>query len=145
MSETIKAISINQPFASLILNPPHLKRVENRTWRTDYRGDLLIHAARGRDWLKGWDDALPDPMPFGAIIGVVRLVGCVHIQTVREGRAPGSVSWVLDHEYASGPYCWVLENARQFAEPVPYRGLLKVFDVPRAAVEQQLQHVGASL
>ena len=37
-----RALSIRQPWAWLILNG--YKDLENRTWRTDYRGPLLIHA-----------------------------------------------------------------------------------------------------
>lgn len=134
----MKALSINQPFASLILNPPHVKRVENRTWHTNYRGPLLIHAGKSRTWLKSWTAALPEPMPMGAIVGVVGLVECVHIGAVQEGLAPESLRWILNHEWASGPWCWVLENCRAFADPVPYLGCIGLFDVERSVVEAQL-------
>ncbi len=38
----MKAISIRQPWAWLILNG--LKDIENRAWYTDYRGTVFIHA-----------------------------------------------------------------------------------------------------
>ena len=38
----MKALSVRQPWAELIV--AGLKDVENRTWRTDYRGPVLIHA-----------------------------------------------------------------------------------------------------
>ena len=38
----MKAISIQQPFAALIANEQ--KKLETRTWKTDYRGPLLICA-----------------------------------------------------------------------------------------------------
>jgi hypothetical protein len=40
----MKALSIRQPWAWLIVTG--YKDVENRSWRTNYRGPLLIHAAR---------------------------------------------------------------------------------------------------
>lgn len=40
------ALTIKQPWASAIM--AGLKRVENRTWRTDYRGPLAIHAGLSR-------------------------------------------------------------------------------------------------
>ena len=40
----MKAISIHQPWASLIAFGE--KRFETRSWKTDYRGPLLIHASR---------------------------------------------------------------------------------------------------
>lgn len=39
----MKTLSIRQPFASLICRG--IKTIENRTWKTDYRGKLLIHAS----------------------------------------------------------------------------------------------------
>lgn len=141
---TIKAISINQPFASLILNPPHEKRVENRTWKTDYTGDVLIHAGKSDRWLKTWREPLPDPMPMGAIVGVIRLVGCVHIEAIQSVALPDVIAWLSNHKHASGPWCWVLDDFRRFQEPVPYLGCLGLFDVQRSVVERQLQHSGAT-
>ena len=37
-----KALSIQQPWAWLIVNDH--KDIENRDWRTHYRGPVLIHA-----------------------------------------------------------------------------------------------------
>ena len=39
----MKTLSVRQPYASLICYG--IKTVENRTWKTDYRGRLLIHAS----------------------------------------------------------------------------------------------------
>jgi len=39
----VKTLSVKQPFASLICHG--IKTVENRTWKTDYRGKILIHAS----------------------------------------------------------------------------------------------------
>lgn len=41
------ALTVKQPWASAIM--AGLKRVENRTWRTDYRGPLAIHAGSSID------------------------------------------------------------------------------------------------
>ena len=43
----MKAITIKQPFASLIA--AGLKEYEFRTWKTKYRGEILIHAGKGVD------------------------------------------------------------------------------------------------
>jgi hypothetical protein len=41
--DSVKALTIRQPWAYAILRLG--KDVENRSWRTHYRGPLLIHAA----------------------------------------------------------------------------------------------------
>ena len=39
----MKALTVQQPFASLICQG--IKDVENRSWRTNFRGTIYIHAA----------------------------------------------------------------------------------------------------
>lgn len=52
---TIKAISIREPWASLILTGK--KTIETRTWKTSYRGPLLLCAAKKPNYTEvvpGW-------------------------------------------------------------------------------------------
>ena len=39
----MKVISIKEPFATLIMNGD--KKIETRSWKTNYRGELFIHAS----------------------------------------------------------------------------------------------------
>ena len=41
----MKALSIRQPWAWLIVNGH--KDIENRQWRTHFRGKIYVHAAKG--------------------------------------------------------------------------------------------------
>ncbi len=43
----MKVITIKQPWATLIAEG--YKEYEFRTWKTKYRGDILIHAGKGID------------------------------------------------------------------------------------------------
>jgi len=45
---TIKALSLYQPWAWLVVNG--YKKIENRKWHTRYRGSVLIHASKRFDW-----------------------------------------------------------------------------------------------
>ncbi len=45
----IKALTISQPYASLIASGE--KWIENRTWPTAHRGKLAIHAGVGTQYL----------------------------------------------------------------------------------------------
>lgn len=117
-------LSIRQPWAWLIVNGH--KPVENRDWKSSYRGPLLIHAGKARV-RKHHEEALqgllyagihvPVP-PFeelerGGIVGMVRMVDCVE-----------------HHEspYFTGPYAFVLDQAQRLRfHPCP--GQLKFFDV----------------
>lgn len=121
----MKALSVRQPWAWLICNAG--KTIENRSWSTNYRGPILIHAAQGMRTAE-FDDAcawlrwkrLPVPTladmasaARGAIVAEASIVGVVKAST-----SP----WFV------GPYGWVLANVR----PVPavhVRGALGLFDV----------------
>lgn len=39
----MKALSIKEPFASLV--SLGIKRIETRSWKTNYRGEIYIHAS----------------------------------------------------------------------------------------------------
>lgn len=86
----MKAITIKQPWASLIVHG--IKDIENRSWRTNFRGRVLIHASgsHGRKFSVDLTDAqikvafatiaketMFGNMPFGSIIGSVEIVDCV--------------------------------------------------------------------
>lgn len=87
-------LSIRQPWAEMILTGE--KWCENRTWKTDFRGRLYIHASRcdslpAEDW-KFYKFSKAD-MTTGAIVGHVELA-----DIVRMGEDT-SDNWskVLDH------------------------------------------------
>lgn len=59
-SQSIKAISLHQPWASLVAMG--IKGVETRSWTTRYRGPLAIHASKNaRPWLELWVEAQRNP------------------------------------------------------------------------------------
>lgn len=129
----MKALSIRQPWAWLIVNAKGYeapKRVENRQWFTEYRGPLLIHAAKTFDLagaqrtvkrrpdLKGIEDPRtwePHGMR-GGIVGIAYLANVA---------VPTADEW-YDR---SVRYGWILEHAY----PVPFSplpGMPGLFDVP---------------
>lgn len=148
----MKALTICQPYAHLICLPdsdPRAKRVENRKWQASYRGPLLIHAGKNRNWLELDEDEtrdefydIPlDDMAFGAIVGVADMVACLSIMAIRrqDARIVERFPWLNDHEHTEGPWCFVLANCRRFAEPIPYRGAQGFFDVPSDVIREAIQ------
>ena len=116
----MKAITICQPYAGLIAQG--VKRVENRTWPTTYRGAILIHAGKSRAWLMPEDDTTG--MVFGAVVAVADLVGCRKLEDLPP-------AWRA-HVHASGPWCWMLSNVRPLEVPLPWRGAQGLFEIPDA-------------
>ena len=74
----MKTITIKQPFATLIAEG--LKEYEFRTWKTKYRGDILIHAGKGID-KKAMEryKHLNLDYPSGKIIAKATLTDCVFV------------------------------------------------------------------
>lgn len=138
----MKAISIRQPWASLIVGfpgQPGPKDVENRRrWHYRHTGLVLIHASktfdrdayralflpgRCQDW-PGTPRMQRYELPTGAVIGLANLV-----EVARDHPSP----W-------ADPYSFhlVLDQRRAFARPVPCKGRLGLFNVPRELVSDQL-------
>jgi len=117
----MKAISIRQPWAWLIVNG--YKDIENRTWRTKYRGPVLIHAGQTmfkEDYLMASEIAslagvqipLPDALEKGGIVGIATITGCVD-----ESPSP----WFF------GPKGFTLTDAKPLPF-VPMKGKLSFFE-----------------
>jgi hypothetical protein len=126
----MKCLSVQQPWAWALIHGT--KRVENRTWRTKYRGAVIIHAGVSDARLKGTTPAdwhgegltgLPAfaELPFGAVVGTVRLVDCVPLAEV------------LGRPFAEGPWCWIVADPAPCV-PVPWKGQQMLFDVPASVL-----------
>lgn len=109
----MKALSIRQPWAWLIIHGG--KDVENRSWPTWFRGQVLIHASKGmskEEWEDGYEYARygvggiiipgPDQLQRGGIIGQAEIIDCVTSS---------------DSPWFEGPHGFILRNAK----PVPFR------------------------
>lgn len=119
----MKALSIIEPYASLILEGK--KHIETRSWRTNYRGPLLIHAS-GTKVPREYRHLVPmvSEVRQGYILCRADLVDCVEmteefIQSVDE-RELGF--------YSVGRFAWILENVEP-VEPVKVRGSLGLWNV----------------
>ncbi len=74
----MKVITIKQPWATLIAEG--YKEYEFRTWKTKYRGDILIHAGKGID-KKAMErfKYLDLEYPTGKIIAKASITDCVKV------------------------------------------------------------------
>lgn len=100
----MKCLSVKEPWAELIASG--VKWIENRTWKTSYRGPLAIHRS-GEN---------------GAVIAVCELTRILHPdQAMRE--------FPLQQEFIEGPWCWVLAHTRRIPH-IPMRGRLGLWECP---------------
>lgn len=118
----MKALAIKQPWAWLIVNG--YKDVENRTWKTSFRGEFLIHASKGEfdkagyDWVKKNLSYIPLPREVefmrGGIVGRATLIG---ITKERKSQ------W-----HQEGLYGFYLQHVQQLPFK-PVKGKLSFFEV----------------
>lgn len=153
----MKALSIRQPWAHFVVHglhvhlaPPAQKDIENRRWNTAFRGEFLIHAAKGMT-RQEYDDAcdfaadelsvgrsldalagvFPQPLslPRGAIIGRARLVDvippCSTCDGSHERVGCRHRRWHMPEQFG-----FVLEDVRAFTKPIPWVGALGFFNTP---------------
>jgi hypothetical protein len=136
----MKALTICQPYAHLIVRGE--KRVENREWTTRYRGPLVIHAGKSREWLAPEClheyAAEGDPLVFGAAIGVADLIDCLHINRIVAGEYDARHIWLSEHDHTHGTWCLVLSSVRRF-DPIPWKGAQGLWDFPDSALAAALK------
>ena len=131
----MKAISLCQPWASLMALGA--KKIETRSWATNYRGQLLIHASKKVvPWKSEISEevckALGGTMTFyGCLLCVVDLIDCQRVTFFFN--VPPKPE-LLFGDYTPGGFMWITENPRPFDPPLLYRGQQGLFDVPDSRI-----------
>lgn len=121
-----KTLTVKNPWAYLIAIGA--KDIENRSWKTNFRGTILIHTSAKMDYplftAKQFEESLHEDvqnkitgkdLPMSSIIGQVDIVDCVQ-----------------DHPSIwaeEGMYHWVLENAILYPIPISnVKGKLSIWN-----------------
>ncbi len=129
----MKVLSLREPFATLIKNG--IKTIETRSWRTNYRGTLYIHASASKitkEDMKRTDlMALTnlDDLNYGNIICSCELVDCIEmtdefIEEVKKNKPKDYVSGL----YEPGRYAWILKDVKPLAKPIAAKGQLSIWN-----------------
>jgi hypothetical protein len=144
----MKVLSLRQPWASMVVHAG--KRIENRKWKTNFRGEFLIHASKTMTQMEytnavRWalergliEDAedVAHHLVFGGIIGRAQLVDVVPPDGFGVSDPPfcrvpkGLEGWHMHDQYG-----FVLEDIR----PLPFtpcKGSLNFFRAPETVLAQ---------
>lgn len=129
----MKVLSIREPFATLIKEQKKL--IETRSWKTNYRGVLYIHASitkidketqKRTKLFKLLGDV---PLSFGMIICKCRLVDCLYMtEEYVENMKKNNYQEYLCGEYKVGRYAWVLADIEILKEPIKAKGQLGIWN-----------------
>ena len=152
---------MTQPWATLVATGEN--SIETRSWSTRYRGPLVIHSAKGfpRDARElcrlspyrkvlarhGYESA--SELPLGGVIAVATLEDVMEFDrsSLKDVRARAAKGEFPQHEadfgdFSPGRYGWILKDVRRLRVPLPARGMLGLWEVPReleAAIERGLK------
>lgn len=129
----MKVLSLTEPCATLIKEKKKL--IETRGWKTDYRGQLYIHASSTKIpkvWLqnKEFMELVDDiPLNFGYIICKCNLVDCIYmteeyIKTMKEN----DYQEYICGNYEVGRYAWILEDIVPLDKPIKAKGQLNIWN-----------------
>lgn len=163
----MKAITIWQPWASLIAlgaKQIYVKKFETRSWATNYRGSIAIHAAAKNpetifiepntmlEMQKVLNINSFEELPLGKIIAIADLVDCHKIINVCDkvkGRAEYLVTieqegylhnlWIKKEELLFGDWtpgrcAWELANVQMLPQPIPAKGKQRLWEWEKSSI-----------
>ena len=123
----MKALTIKEPWASLIINK--YKEYEFRSWKTNYRGKILIHAGLTleHDTVERFS-CYNLNYKMGYIIGEATLVDCIAVDDKfnNELRIKNPVVYAKSNHIED--YAWKLENIKKYEKPIPAKGKLGLWN-----------------
>lgn len=129
----MKVLSIIEPCATLIKEKK--KFIETRSWKTDYRGELYIHASATKipkEWKRDTEFmALIEnvPLNFGNIICKCKLIDCIYMtKEYVEAIKTNNHQEYICGKYEEGRYAWILEDITPLAVPIKARGQLNIWN-----------------
>ena len=124
----MKALTIKQPWATLIMQGD--KRFEFRSWQTKYRGDLLIHAGKGidKEAMKRLEKYLPEELPYGKILGKVKLVDCIKMSPELKELLLKENSDIYTKSSFQENYGWQVSYVEVFENPIDAKGHLSLWE-----------------
>lgn len=126
----MKTLSVQQPWATFIAQG--WKPIEVRTWKTDYRGPLLIAASKGGNLPRGVthieENGEQIALPRGVALCVVDLLDCRRLTL-----ADAEPANLEPEDLPADGWAWLLGNPRA-VEQVSIKGKLSLYETPDALI-----------
>lgn len=128
----MKVLSLTEPYATLIKIGK--KKIETRSWKTNYRGKLYIHSSSTATSKEDRNNAAlmslvnTDELNYGNIICSCELVDCIEmtdefIETIKQNEIE-----YITGLYEKGRYAWILEDVQILDRPIKAKGHLGIWN-----------------
>ncbi len=127
----MKVISLREPFATLIKEKK--KRIETRSWKTNYRGELYIHASKTKMIKEDINNTKlmnlvgDSSLNYGYIICKCNLVDCIYMDKEFVEKMKDNEQEYICGIYAEGRYAWILEDI-EIIDKIPAKGQLNIWN-----------------
>ncbi len=141
----MKVLSIKEPFATLIKE--RIKGIETRSWKTNYRGEIYIHASKPPIEKKVFERKelkdLCHNLEFsqGNIICKANLVDCIYMteEFINNLKKTNKTEYICGY-YEVGRYAWVLKDIKPIKK-IPAKGKLGIWNYEENNVHPNEENV----
>lgn len=123
----LKVLTLRQPWATLVAEG--IKKYEFRSWKTNYRGKVLIHAGTGidKDDMKKYEHINLD-FPSRRIIAVVEIEDCLELDKDLNKKIISENNIAYGHKIRTG-YAWKLKNIKKIDYDKEVNGQLGLWNI----------------
>ena len=123
----MRVLTLKQPWATLVAEG--IKKIEFRTWKTNYRGKVLIHAGAGVD-KKDMEKFknLNLEFPSKRIIAEVEIVDCLELNDELNQKIIEEKNIAYGSKYRTG-YAWKLKNVKKININKEINGKLGLWNI----------------
>lgn len=123
----MKVLTLKQPWATLVAEG--VKKYEFRSWKTNYRGKILIHAGTGIDKkkLEKFKD-LNLEFLFKRILTEVELEDCLELNDELNKKIIAEKNIAYGSKYRTG-YAWKLTNSKKINYDKEIKGQLGLWNI----------------
>ena len=126
----MKVLSIKEPYATLIKDG--VKIYETRSWKTNYRGEIYIHASLTKSTSESKNKAMnylkSEPNP-GYILCKCNLVDCIPMDEEFINYIKNETNESDYGRYSSDRFAWKLELIEVLKDPIPAKGKLGIWNL----------------
>jgi len=130
----VKVLSLTEPYATLIKDG--IKSIETRSWKTNYRGKLYIHASSTKIPKEYSNNkelmslVKSESFSHGHIICSCQLEDCIPMteEFVLDIKRNMKTEYVTG-DYSKGRYAWILKDIEILDKPIKAKGHLGIWNL----------------
>lgn len=123
----MKVLTLKQPWATLVAEG--IKKYEFRSWKTKYRGKILIHAGAGidKEAMKQYEN-MDLKFPSRKIVAIAEIIDCLELNEQLNKNIIAENNIAYGTKVRTG-YAWKLENIKKINYNHEVNGQLGLWNI----------------